>query len=491
MKAKCFFRVDCSVEVGTGHLMRSITLANSLRAYGYDSVFVLPSTSPIAVLEQLDCKYQLIAELSCEEDAKSFLRIIDSVNNSVEERCVVVDHYGLDSAWEVLVKPHCARLMAIDDIAREHVADIVLDQNEYQDKTRRYEGKVPETSQLLLGSRYALLKEAFFKCERRDRSRLQRVLVNFGGSDPAGITMPVLQALVSSNIYDINVDVVVGALQPDLDDVVAFCEGQPTWAVHVQTNDMPRLMERADLCLGASGTTTWERCSVGLPSVMVTVADNQRELADSVASTGAALCVGDANSLGKEVAAAKIVSALETLHEFPALLRSMSNNAKQLCDGRGAKRVVAALLRHEIEFRKAQEADASQLWQWRYSDDVNSFSGDGTVPSYEQHIEWLSKVLVDSSRVLWIVELNDLPIAVVRCDELTSEQATISIYLTPNHGGYGWGNLILNRVSESLRSPEYTCEKILAEIHPDNVSSQKSFSAAGYQQRNQTWVLEL
>lgn len=491
MAGRCFFRVDYSVEIGTGHLMRCLTLAHALQEWQYESYFVYSGKQLPPQLANSGFVAENIASTSIEEDAYNFLHTVQKYGSLSNVLCIV-DSYNLGLSWERKVRGSVRSLLAIDDIAREHNVDFLLDQNEYINKNQRYLDNVNRDAICMLGSRFALLRKEFTATNFAIRNQIRRVLINFGGTDPARITLPVLRSLIERFGDDsFHVDIVIGALQPEKDQIVECCRAQKNWVLHIQTNDMHNLMAAADVCLGASGSTVWERCALALPTIMVVIAENQIELAKTIEEAGAALCVGNVEHLGKKIVAQKLIDCLALLQRHPSLLRTMSKNASQLCDGKGVNRVVASLLATNIQLQDVTLNDAHNLWSWRYSSEVSRFSGDGTVPKYTEHVEWLENMLADVNRRFWIAMLNETPLSVIRLDQMNEENATISIYLVPGNQGLGWGTHILKQVQHKLQCEKHKCKQIVAEIHPANYASQKSFDAASYKQLNQKWVLEL
>lgn len=481
------FRVDASQEIGLGHLMRCLTLANALRAEGAACMF-LCSSNPInmLVMDAGHALYELPEDrLNEAADAEASQQLLDTPID-----WLIVDHYGLGSAWETAMRGHAHWLAAIDDLAnRRHDVDLLLDQNELDGRDHRYDDMLPKNSARLLGPRYALLRPEFsdVDCDREREGTLQRLLVNFGGTDPANATGLALRALEQLGWFDRRIDVVIGRLHPQAKAIAARCAAQPNWTFHVQTPHIAGLMKAADLALGAAGTSTWERCAVGLPSVMLSVADNQRPLAAAAAEAGAALWPGDA----AHVDAKQLAALLATLDQCPQWLRSMSRAARMLCDGRGTRRVVRALLATNLTLRPATIADETLTLEWRNHPNVRRFSGDGQVIAPQRHYAWLTDVLADPQRALLIAEIMGKPIAVVRFDELTSDEPELSIYLAPERMGAGWGSDTLGAAAHWLRDGNHPAKAIRARIHPDNPASHSSFRKAGYQPQTQWWLLDL
>ena len=266
------------------------------------------------------------------EDAAQTRHEIDAVGGA---EWVVVDHYGIDAAWESALRRGGRRVFAIDDLAnRPHDCDGLLDQNLYSDMDRRYADLVPAGCRKFLGPRFALLREEFIETRASLRPRdgsVNRILVFFGGADAPNVTGRAISALKSFNRPRIAVDVVVGAANPHRAEVESAASGLANATFHFQVDRMAPLMAAADLAIGGGGTATWERCFLGLPCLTVVMAENQREMTGSVAARGAVWSLGNA----EHATAESIGAALETLVDNQKKVKSMGVAALSIMgDGR-------------------------------------------------------------------------------------------------------------------------------------------------------------
>lgn len=257
---------------------------------------------------------------------------------------LIADHYAIDERWERELRPVYDRLMVIDDLAdRVHECDLLLDQNLGR-QPADYANLIPEHSRILAGQQYALLRPEFavqrpYSLARRAIPDLKRLLVTLGGVDTGNATYQVLNALTQSPLpTDCHITAVIGSQSPSLDQVRALAARMPwTTEVLVDVSDMAKLMAESDLAIGAAGTTAWERCCLGLPTLTIVLADNQRRGAEALAACGAAFILG-LDSLASE------------LPEKLALLLS-GNNLEQMqrvclavTDGNGTSQVVDELM---------------------------------------------------------------------------------------------------------------------------------------------------
>lgn len=322
-----------------GHIMRCMALADRFRAHGYGVRFLcrdLPG-APHQLIEQARFPLHRLPEAGdWEGDANHCLTLLAALPADI----LVVDVYALDARWESMILPQVKCLAVIDDLAnREHVCDVLIDQNLHREPPKRYQNLVAESTMLLLGPSFALLREEFANARATLAPRtgsVQRIVVFYTGGDDQGETLKALKALAAWR-DDIEVDAVVGAMHPQQDRVAAFC-AQHGWRFHCQIDYMARLLAAADLAVGAGGSSSWERCALGVPALVCILADNQSELTDMLVAYGAVRSLGWASRLSSE----DYRVALESLDA--ATLARMSQQAWALVDGMGAARVCAALL---------------------------------------------------------------------------------------------------------------------------------------------------
>lgn len=270
---KVIIRTDASVEVGSGHVMRCLTIAQNLKRNNYDVCFWME---------------RLSGDLIDYVESQGFMNIKQAEHADL----YIIDHYNIDIAWERSIRPFTKKIMAIDDLARAHDCDILLDQNVVPNFELRYEGLVPENCSKLLGPKYLIMRDEFIEARQQllERSeRIDRILVLMGGTDPTKETMKILVALKSMEFS--HVDVVVGIGNVDKEKIRLLCS-ERGYHYHCQVNYLAKLMQQADFAIGAGGSSMWERCYVGLPSSSTIVAENQYITTDYAAQLGAVINLG-------------------------------------------------------------------------------------------------------------------------------------------------------------------------------------------------------
>lgn len=364
------FRADASLQIGTGHVMRCLTLADALAARGADCQFIcrehqgnlieqirnkgytahaLPVLTPVGASLLLpeppaaksNPAHSHWLGATQEQDAEACAAILAELHPD----WLIVDHYALDTRWELALKPHYHRLMVIDDLAdRPHQCDLLLDQTFSRDAAD-YEPLVSTGCVLLCGSRYALLRPEFarlrpYSLQRRTHPQLRQLLVTMGGVDKDNATGKVLAALKSCALpAGCRIVVVMGATAPWLAEVKQQAQRLPwTTEIRVNVDDMAQLMADSDLAIGAAGATSWERCCLGLPTIMLVLADNQQKVAQGLEQAGAAQVIGQAQSI-----AVHLPCLLAPLIECSISVMAMSQSVARIVDGHGVDTVIQYL----------------------------------------------------------------------------------------------------------------------------------------------------
>ena len=366
---KIVFRTDASLLMGSGHVMRCLTLADALKAQGAECHFISRAHSGhlLEVIRERGYKVNClsahthIAPVAIENIAADALQLLKEPAHAVwlgntwqkdaqetaailvelQPDWLVVDHYALDQRWETALRPHYQKLMVIDDLAdRPHQCDLLLDQNLGR-QSQDYASLVPAQCKLLIGPQYALLRPEFaalrtYSLQRRQQPALKNILITMGGVDQPNATGQVLQALKDCRLpQDCRISVVMGLQAPWLEKVRAQAKDMP-WPTEVMVNisDMAQRMVDSDLAIGAAGSTSWERCCLGLPTLMVVLADNQRVGANALEAATAACLIGFVRDI-----AAQLPLAISAVNEDNQLVQ-MSAFTSSITAGHGVETVV-------------------------------------------------------------------------------------------------------------------------------------------------------
>jgi UDP-2,4-diacetamido-2,4,6-trideoxy-beta-L-altropyranose hydrolase len=344
-------RADASVQMGYGHVMRCLTLADELRDRGASVEFICRE-NPGGLSEfiekkrgffvhKLPIKKDSIKDNDWNMEAKQISEVLKGKNEFID--WLIIDHYEVESKCERKLRPLVKKILVIDDLAnREHHCDLLLDQNFYLTKNR-YEGKVPKECILLLGPNYALLRKEFTterkKLKKRDVD-IKRVLVFFGGSDPTNETSKVLDEIENKDFSSLTFDIIVGQNNPELERIKSKISQLNNVSIHEQVNNMAYLMSKADFSIGAGGSVHWERCCMGLPSVVVTTASNQVETTEALAEKEIIDYLGECSRIDY-YDLLSILKQMNTVKHY----RALSVNGMNLVDGLGVNRLVEHVIK--------------------------------------------------------------------------------------------------------------------------------------------------
>ncbi|NHN33886.1 UDP-2,4-diacetamido-2,4,6-trideoxy-beta-L-altropyranose hydrolase [Paenibacillus agricola] len=352
-KIRIAIRADSSIHLGTGHIMRCLTLADELEKLEGKVVFFcrnLPGNLGSYIREKnYPCVYidenpNLREPIDPNDDAAmtvNHLQLGDELYDAI-----IVDHYSLDAIWEKRILHKIDKLLVIDDLAdRQHSCSVLVDQNLYLDMESRYDNLVPPDCRKLLGPQYALIRSEFTdnKTHVKPRDSVRRVLVCFGGTDPGNETSKVINALSEGIFRDLYIDVVIGKYNPHGSSVQKLCTSRPKTELHIQANNMSELMLNSDLAICSGGTITWERLAMGLPGITIAIADNQIEIASSLDHYGIDHYIGLSQIVDKQ----QIQNGLKRFMSGELNVAEASQKAMQFVDGFGAK-IVASILMNEV-----------------------------------------------------------------------------------------------------------------------------------------------
>ncbi len=337
--------------------MRSLTLAKHLIALGAYVRFVsrhMPEYLQQYILAA-GCDFKLIAHsVSAQEfddlQHSSWLGTSQEQDGNDTKKllgdniwdCLIVDHYGLDKRWESSLRDITKKIFVIDDIAdRIHDCDLLLDQNLYIDMTGRYDAKVPAHCERLLGPDYAILRQEFIDAKKHARTRsapVRNILVFFGGVDAVNCTSKAIEGLLSIDLAAIQINIVIGSAHPKIAEIEHTCY-QHGMVCHIQTDRMAELVLHADLAIGAAGSASWERCCLGLPTLMISVADNQIGIAETLHHYAASQYLGRFD----DVSASDIAVAIVELSSNVMKLNNISKNSFALVSGNGVHKICEKL----------------------------------------------------------------------------------------------------------------------------------------------------
>ena len=448
-------RADASATIGIGHVRRSLALGQALkeagaevclvaRSLGVDTAaqaaavstehFALaPGRGSTAALTSRS-PYAAWAEVAWENDAEETVATLRLWRPDL----VVVDHYAFDASWHRAVRAGLdARIAAIDDLAdRPMAVDWLIDHNHSLDHGAKYAGRLAPDTTLLAGPRYALLAPSYASAARLQvHAHVRSIGIFMGGTDSAGMSERSLEACRVDGGFDGEIEIATTAANPHLAELAEACRRWPRTSLRVDAPDLVGFFARHDLQIGAGGGASWERCCIGAPTVALVCADNQREVVEGLSALGV-LATPDGND---PLSAASIGAAVTALAADGERRRDMSERARRLVDGLGARRVALRLAAHRLVLRPATLDDAALMLAWRNDPATRSMSHDAEMIAGADHREWLRRTLADPSRMLMMASVGARPVGVIRFDREPDDHARVSLYLDPSLHGLGLG----------------------------------------------------
>lgn len=352
---KILIRVDASEMIGSGHVMRCITLANALQKTGLFVDFICRAHpgNLISYIEEQGFTVLSLPLNSSSKRVDSYSEWLGCTETEDAQACaaeikeeyqlLVVDHYALGMVYTSLMRKYISQIMVIDDLAnRVHDCDLLLDQNLFPSAQERYQNLLPSHTLSLIGPRFALLRDEFSDCEVLDIAERENLLVFYGGSDPHGLTLKTLEALRHLDYLNFKSDIVVGESFSDMAKLNTLVESMSNVTVHVQCRNVAQLMCQSKLMLGAGGATHWERCITGLPGLLVTVAENQLATTKYLDQLGAVKWLGNAEELSSKDIEEQLVNYFNSAKK----LQAMSSVARELVPkGAGTAKVVEEIVK--------------------------------------------------------------------------------------------------------------------------------------------------
>lgn len=443
-------RSDGGPGIGNGHVLRSLALAQVWVAKGGRAVLASVAL-PGQLRARLEASGVEAMTLDGERDDSAGLLTLTEV---LRPSWVVLDGYQFGPAYQEALADKVPRLCIVDDhasLGRYH-ATLVVDQNlgatdvEYRCR--------PPGSEVLTGIRYVLLREEYLKWrepERPVKGQVQRVLVALGGSPTDYAVALASQAVAAAGLMQHSTFLTGGAV----------------------VSDMPSLLAECDLALSAAGSMAWELCFMGVPSIMMPLAENQRPIAHRLAAAGAAVGVSG------EIDVAGLARELKALASDAPRRLELSRRARQLVDGRGARRVVTALKRRLLSLRPAQAEDSLRLWEWANDAAVRAASFSTDPIPWSVHQDWFDRRLADpNTRIFMVSDDGGDDVGQIRF-ERADDSAEVAVSIAPTRRGEGWAPALIDAATASVLADGWL-ERVDAWIRSGNAGSRLSFEDAGY-----------
>jgi len=428
-------RTDASRQIGSGHVMRCLTLADELRDKGAEVVFImrgydsnideyvrgkkfivhlLPHPSEYNLQQNLD-GYEQWLGVKQEKDAEETIQFI--ADKHID--WLIIDHYAIEKIWEKKLRPYVNKIMVIDDLAnRKHDCDLLLDQNYIRDKSR-YDQLISPSTIKLLGPNYVLLRKDFTKyrnIKKQLKKELDRVFVFFGGSDSYNLTTTALKSLEEKHLQHLFVDAVIGSANSCQQEIKEYIASNPRAKLHIQVDNIAEIMSSADIALGAGGSTTWERMAIGLPSIVVTTAENQVPFTKELYQDGYLNWLGNVDQVSQQ----KIGDAVLAATYNPQKLYEQSQLGQKLVPANGAEIISELLIngpnKETLSVRLAKISDCELYFDWATNDLVCDKYFNQEKIELEDYQEWFHNKVKDNNTILLVIESEFGVIGQVRFD---------------------------------------------------------------------------
>lgn len=472
-------RADASTQIGTGHVMRCLALAQAWRDQCGPVTFA-SALLPDALRDRLHAEgmsvHIIAAEIGSPEDAVSTSALADELRAD----WVVLDGYGFTTDYQRVLQQSAARILMLNDYAHQdaYAVDVILNQNSTASASW-YAQRAPNAD-LLLGSRYALLRREFhpYRGYRREVTpSASNILVTLGGADPDNLTEQLLHALDRIDLR-LDVRVVVGSSNPHRQRLITTAEqSHHHMSIVHNVQTMPELMTWADVAITAAGSTVWEAALVGLPLLTLTLADNQAAIAADLAQRGAAIDLGWCSAFDPGLASRRIA---EIMLDHDARMR-LSSVLQTIVDGYGVDRALRHLRGQPLWLRRALANDSRLIWTWANDPVTRAASFSSASIPWETHEQWFAAKLHASNCTFFIAyDPDDQPIGQVRFDDVDQPTAVISVAIDPQRRGRGLGSSLIDQATQRLFAEVPKLHRVDAWIKASNTASCRAFEKADY-----------
>ena len=471
-------RADATVEIGTGHVMRCLALAQGWNDRGGEALFISHCESD-ALRDRIykeGFRFTFL-DRTCPDasDLENTLDIIGSEKTG-SVKWVVLDGYHFTSEYQQAIRDGGHRLVVMDDMNHLPVyhADILLNQNLH---ALNLKYRCDSETIMLLGSRYVLLRREFLEYgnfRRHIPDKAQKILVTLGGSDPENVTLRIIDALKTLDDSEIDVKVVVGPANPHKEMLSnALKAARFPNELLINPYNIPKLMAWADMAISAGGTTCWESMFMGLPSLVVILAVNQFGVVEHLMEGDLIINLGHFHELTLGRASSVIE---ETINGYETRSR-LSKNSTSLVDGLGLNRVLNIISPTEIFLRPVKLEDCRRVWRWANDPSVRSISFSKAFIPWNEHLRWFMK---RKKLPFFYIGQNSegMPLGQARIDQ-KNDELVISVMIDEAYRKQGYGaKLIKSACDEVFKS--LGSQEIHAYIESGNDNSCKAFIIAGF-----------
>lgn len=478
---KITIRVDADTKIGTGHVMRCIALAQAWQDQGGEVTFISHCESA-ALKDRIRREgFSFIVLDKVCPDSSDFTNTLSILKSESADRgnWLVLDGYHFTPEYQKSMREEGIRLLVIDDMNHlpHYHADILLNQNIHAPDLKYH---CDADTTLLLGTRYVLLRREFLKYrdfKRQISERAKNILVTLGGADPDNVTLKVIEALKLLNEPDISVRIIIGPANPHQETLrKAIVSVDFKAELLINPPNMPELMTWADIAISAGGSTCWEMVFMGVPNIAMTLARNQKAVADSIAKTGVALNLGWHNIVEPGL----ITKTLYDIILSGNRRADMAQKGRAAIDGGGGSRLIKEINAVSISIRKVIESDCELIWEWANNPAVRSSAFSSDFIPIEEHEKWFYSKVKNQECFLFIgCNGNNQPIGQIRFDMVRTGEVEVDVSIDKAWRGKGYGvQLIKQGILELLKRSNANI--VHSHVKSNNHTSQSVFLQAGF-----------
>jgi UDP-2,4-diacetamido-2,4,6-trideoxy-beta-L-altropyranose hydrolase len=480
MNRKLIIRADANTQMGTGHVMRCIALAQTWQDRGGNVTILSHCKNEVIRRRILDEGFEFIPiekPHPAPSDLEQVLKQVE-IRNSKLETWFVLDGYHFTPDYQEAIRKKGYRLLVIDDMAHldHYDTDILLNQNIHASSLVYV---CNNDTLKLLGCEYVLLRREFLKYKdwkREIPDKANNILVTMGGSDPDNVTVKVIEALKLLNKPDITVRIIIGPANPHQEMLRKTINSADFKAeLLINPSNIPELMSWAELAISASGSTCWEMAFMGLPNIIIIIADNQSGIAKGLSNAGASINWGWHDNIKLKQCTQELREILEDKDKRICL----SDQGRRLVDGKGRRRIIRAMVAGQIKLRRVQEKDCELLWKWANDPIVRQSAFNSKNIPWEDHQTWFLNKWNEAGCIQYIaLSEYDVPIGQIRFD-IKNAVAEIDYSIDKDFRGMGLGQALLRKGIETLCAQENPIT-MRGYVKKENVPSRRSFQGTGF-----------
>lgn len=491
MTKRIVIRADASKQIGAGHVMRCLALADELRQRGAEVTFVAREMLPVLAQRIRDAGHALhllppprnpgrnhgftYAHWLSEEAETDARQTLDVMRNLGRVDWLVVDHYGIDARWERIAREGAERLMVIDDMAdRPHHCDLLLDQTPRRTATT-YAGLLPKDCQVFCGAEYALLRKSIrnFRInslKRREKFKEIKNIIIYFGKD--SITEKIVTSLYNdTSLLNILENVIIlGSAKKSDTEKFKFLKYQ---------SKLESLYIDSDIAIGGGGVSALERACLGIPQILYSVSKNQEKVIEGLSRQGAALHL--------QTLSPKEIKERINLISEKGTYKRMAESGASTVRGCGAQIASIYMLPkkskdgNKIWLKPFEIEDMEYLLELQRKKGVRKYFFNPNPPTKQEHIMWFNRFIKDPYKIGWIIMLEEKKVGMIRAELLLSDEYEISILIDPTHQAKGIGKEALLYITNHILMEN----NIIAKININNTNSIILFEKVGFKKKEE------